>query len=146
MKISTKGRYGLRVMVELAKRYGQGPVLAETIAVSQDISGKYIHVLVGGLRTAGLIRTARGPSGGYELTRSPSSVTALDVVSALEGRTAPVNCVIDISCCRRARGCATRDLWREVAAAIDGVLSGATLEQLAAKQHAQQDEPSDFCI
>ena len=136
MKMSTKGRYGLRVMMELADHYGRGPVPVQTIARKQDISGKYIHILAIGLRSAGLLRTVRGPSGGYELTRSPSSITALEVVSALEGRTAPVECVASASACRRSGRCAVRDVWCDVASAIDRVLSGLTLEQLSARQRS----------
>ncbi len=144
--MSTKGRYGLRVMIELAARYGHGPVLVETIATNQGISGKYIHVLVSGLRAAGLIRTVRGPSGGYELAKKPSAVSALDVITALEGRSAPVNCVLEASCCSRASQCAARDLWCEIASAVDGALSGFTLDRLAARQCKKQGEPPDFCI
>jgi Rrf2 family protein len=99
--MSTKGRYGLRVMVELASRFGHGPVLVEDIAKNQEISGKYIHVLVAGLKSAGLVCAVRGPNGGYKLTRSPANITALDV-SALEGKSAPVQCVADASYCARA--------------------------------------------
>ena len=134
MKMSTKGRYGLRLMMELASRYGHGPVLAETIASTQGISGKYIHILAGGLRVAGLLRTVRGPNGGYVLTRKPSDITALDVISALEGRCVPADCVLMASCCTRATYCAARDVWCEVASAVDGVLSGVTLDHLVARQ------------
>jgi Rrf2 family transcriptional regulator, cysteine metabolism repressor len=146
MKMSTKGRYGLRVMIELAANHGHGPMLAETIAKNQAISSKYIHVLVGGLRAAGLVRTVRGPSGGYELAKRPSSVTALDVITAMEGRSAPVDCILDASSCARAPGCAARDVWCEVASAVDRVLSGLTLDRLAARQRSRQDDPPDFCI
>ena len=71
MRVSTKGRYGLRIMVELALRHGSGPVLVTTIAQNQDLPGKYIHVLVGGLKAAGLITAVRGPNGGLELARIP---------------------------------------------------------------------------
>ena len=138
MRMSTKGRYGLRVMMELADRYGQGPVSVDAIARSQEISGNYIHLLVMGLRSAGLVRTVRGPSGGYELTRRPSSITALDVVSALEGRISPVDCVADADFCRRGARCVARDVWCEVAAAVDRVLSGLTLEQLASRQQERR--------
>jgi len=146
MKISTKGRYGLRVMMELAERYGGGPVTVDSIARRQDISAKYIHVLVTGLRSAGLIRSVRGPSGGYELARSPASITALDVVAALEGRSAPVECVSDAACCPRVPHCAARDVWCQVASAVDGVLSALTLEQLAARQRAKAEGAADYCI
>jgi Rrf2 family protein len=141
MKMSTKGRYGLRVMMELAGHYGRGPMPVDAIAKNQDISGKYIHLLVVGLRSAGLVRAIRGPGGGYELTRNPSSITALDVISALEGRSAPVDCVADASACPRADRCAARDMWCDVASAVDGVMSGLTLTQLSARQHAKENEP-----
>jgi Rrf2 family cysteine metabolism transcriptional repressor len=137
--MSTKGRYGLRVMIELASQYGNGPVLTETIATNQGISGKYIHILAGGLRVAGLVRAVRGPSGGYELTKKPSSVTALDVITALEGQTAPVDCVSRASFCSRATRCAARDLWCEVASVVDRVLGGVTLDHLAAQQRTKHE-------
>jgi Rrf2 family cysteine metabolism transcriptional repressor len=146
MKMSTKGRYGLRVMMELAGHYGQGPMAVDTIAKNQGISGKYIHVLVMGLRSAGLVRTVRGPSGGYELMKTPSSTTALDVVSALEGSSAPVECVVDAASCPRAGRCAARDVWCDVASAVDGVLSGLTLEHLSASQRVRQEELPSYCI
>jgi Rrf2 family protein len=146
MKMSAKGRYGLRVMVELASRFGQGPVLVGDIAKTQAISSKYIHVLVGGLKSAGLVCAVRGPNGGYQLTRSPATITALDVVSALEGQSVPAPCVADSSYCSRADRCATRDVWCEVAAAVDGVLSNLTLEQLAMRQHAKQEAPLTYYI
>ncbi len=138
MKMSTKGRYGLRVMIELATHYGHGPMLVETISKNQGISGKYIHVLVGGLHEAGLIRTVRGPAGGYELTKKPSAITALDVIAALEGKTAPVDCVVDVAFCERATRCAAQDVWCEVAAAIDRALSSFTLDRLAKAQRKKQ--------
>jgi Rrf2 family protein len=138
MKMSTKGRYGLRVMMELAKSYGGGPVLVDEIAKSQGVSGKYIHVLVAGLRSAGLLRATRGRNGGYSLARKPSAITLLDIISAMEGRTAPVDCVADRKACPRSRRCAARDVWCDVAAAIDGVLSSLTLEQLLARQNSKK--------
>lgn len=146
MKMSTRGRYGLRVMMELAGSYGRGPVPAGVIAGNQGISGNYIHLIVTGLRSAGLVRTARGPGGGYELTRDPASITALEVISALEGRTAPVDCVADGASCPRSGRCAARDLWCEVAGAVDGVLSAVTLDRLAARQRAAGGEPPGYCI
>ena len=144
--MSTKGRYGLRVMMDLASHYGQGPIPVEVIARNQNISGKYIHVLVTALRSAGLVRTIRGPSGGYELARKPNAITALDVVSALEGKSAPVECVVDASSCPRAGRCAARDVWCAVDSAVDRVLSGLTLDQLSARQRAKQEEQLSYCI
>ena len=146
MKMSTRGRYGLRVMIELAANHGKGPVLVETIAKNQGISGKYIHALVPGLRAAGFVRTVRGPSGGYELARQPSKVSALEVVAALEGNLAPVDCVTDTGRCARVPRCAARDVWCEVAAAIDLVLSSYTLDRLAALERKKLGQSLDFSI
>jgi len=146
MRVSTKGRYGLRMMVELASLYGQGPVLVETIAKAQGISGKYLHVIVGGLKASGLVRAIRGPSGGYELTRPPSEISALDVVSALEGRTCPVDCVERTDACPRSAQCAARDLWCEVGGAIDGVLGRLSLEELARRQKAKENAAAMYHI
>jgi Rrf2 family cysteine metabolism transcriptional repressor len=144
--MSTKGRYGLRVMMELAGNFGNGPMLVDVIAKNQGISSKYIHLLATSLRSAGLVRTVRGPSGGYELAKNPSSITALDVVSVLEGRSAPVECVVDASSCQRADHCAARDVWCDVASAVDGVLSGLTLAELSARQRSKQEETLSYCI
>lgn len=133
-------------MMELSRHYGHGPVAVDVIARNQEISGKYIHVIATGLRAAGLVRAIRGPNGGYELTREPSAITALDVVSALEGKSAPVDCVADATSCPRSGQCAARDVWCEVASAVDGVLSGLTLEQLAARQRAKREEPATYYI
>lgn len=146
MKMSTKGRYGLRVMMELASHFGRGPLLVADIAKNQSISGKYIHVLVANLKSAGLVRAVRGPSGGYELARNPSRITALEVIFALEGTSAPVACVVDASSCSRADLCAARDVWCEVASAVDGVLAGLTLERLASNQRTKQTESQTYNI
>ena len=142
MKVSTKGRYGLRVMMELAGHYGRGPMPAEAIAKNQAISSKYIHVLVMRLRTAGLIRSVRGPGGGYELAKEPSSITALDVVSALEGAIVPVECAKNPSSCPRGDCCAVREVWSEMASAVDGVLSRLTLEELWLRQQSMSETPT----
>jgi Rrf2 family protein len=141
MKLSTKGRYGLRVMMELAHHFGQGPLPVESIARNQDISGKYIHLLAMSLRSAGLVRAVRGPSGGYELTKSPSTITTLEIVAALEGKSDFVACVHDASFCSRAENCAARDLWCDVAASVDQVLAGTTLAELLTKQRAKREAP-----
>lgn len=131
MRVSTKGRYGLRVMIELARHFDSGPVPVEIIAANQEISSKYIHVLVKGLRLAGLLRASRGRGGGYELARKPSSITALDIITALEGVCTPVHCVCRSDSCPRNASCRARGLWQDLARSIDDVLSRYTLEQLA---------------
>jgi Rrf2 family protein len=146
MKVSTKGRYGLRVMLELALQHGQGPVLVEMISRNQEISGKYIHNLVAGLKSAGLVRAVRGPSGGYVLARAPQDITALQVFEALEGKVAPVVCVTDRGSCAKVDRCASRDLWCDLAEAMDKVLDGVTLADLAARQRTKQEGPASYQI
>jgi len=135
MKMSTKGRYGLRVMVELAAQHGRGVVQVDSIAKNQQISANYIHVIVGALKSAGLVRAVRGPSGGVELARPPDRITAREVIDAVEGD-APVECVTCATACQRSGNCVTRELWSEVHQAVQKVLGGHTLEQLAARQRA----------
>lgn len=146
MRMSTKGRYGLRVMIELAANHGRGPLSVDVIAENQGLSRKYIHFLMTGLKAAGLIRPVRGPNGGFELTRDPASISALDVVSILEGWKAPVDCVVDTTVCPRSSRCAAREVWRDVGAAVDGVLSGRSLSDLSSKQRALGEGPPDYCI
>lgn len=131
MHMSTKGRYGLRLMVSLASRYGDGPVSVEQISEEQQISSNYIHVLMGALKNAGLVRSLRGAHGGYEMTRPPEEITALEVIQALEGDTSPVNCVADKNQCQRSSICPTRNLWCEIASKVETVLGGYSLKTLA---------------
>jgi len=142
MKMSTRGRYGLRVMLELALREGEGPVPVEEIAVRQGISAHYIHLLVPVLRRAGLVRTVRGPKGGCLLSRHPSQISLLEVVEAVEGKTVPVECVADEGFCGQAGGCAAREVWSEVASAVEGVLGGGTLEDLSRQQFEYRQYPA----
>lgn len=146
VKFSTKGRYGLRIMTELASGYGKGPVLAETIGRKQDISTKYIHNIVSVLKAAGLVRIHRGPNGGYELTRPPAKTTALDVVTVLEGPISAVECVYNESRCTRSKGCPARGIWSEVSAAVTGVLASHSLAELAEREKAGAAEGSTFEI
>ncbi len=133
MKLSTRARYGLRAMLELAESYGDGPVLARTIAAKQEISDKYLHSLLTMLTHAGLVRSVRGAGGGYTLTRHPSKITVCEVVKILEGSLSLVECVKDEGVCERASDCPARDIWGDVSRAIDRALSNLTLENVVAR-------------
>ncbi len=146
MRLTTKGRYGLRLMLELALRDGPGPVLVELLERRSGISGKYIHQLMLALKNAGLVRTVRGPRGGYELAKPAETITAYEVVSVLEGPPVPVECVTEPAACERAGACVTRDLWREVAAAVETVLRTATLAELARRARDRETDPLTFSI
>jgi Rrf2 family protein len=146
MRVSTRGRYGLRVMIELASRFGKGPVQMATVARSLGISRKYLHSLLTSLRAAGLVQSTRGASGGYELARPPSEITASELVHVLEGTLAPVECVQDGKFCKRSATCIARDVWRDMGEAMEKVLVGLNLQQLADRQERSQTGPMVFDI
>jgi Rrf2 family protein len=133
MKLSTRTRYGLRAMVELARRSGEGPVSMEAIARSQALSRKYLHALLSTLRRAGLVKSLRGASGGFVTSRPPAELTLGEVVRALEGPLDLVRCVTDGRACSRSARCVTRGLWSELSRAMEDRLDGITLEDLAAE-------------
>lgn len=124
MKISTKGRYGLTIMIELAKNFGDGPVSLKTIAQNNNLSEHYLEQLVSPLRNAGLVRSIRGAYGGYVLTRKPSQISAGDVIRVLEG---PITLVEGIEDEEPAK----RELWVRIGNAIKDVLDHTTVEDLA---------------
>jgi len=134
MKISTKGRYGTRVMLELANNWGKGPIQLKGVAKNQQLSLNYIEHLVAPLVSAGLVKTARGSSGGIWLAKPPNEIKVSEIICLFEGSSAPVECVNDPGVCRRSDFCATRDIWADVKKAVDGVLGSVTLEDLVKKQ------------
>lgn len=134
MKMSTKGRYGLRVMIELALNLGQGPILTETIAKNQQISEKYIHLLVRQLKDSGLIKAARGRNGGYFIAREPDEITVLEVVNAMEGKITVVECTSNSAYCDRDDCCIARDLWTTLSEVIEEALEKVTIGELARQQ------------
>lgn len=141
MQVSAKGRSGLRVMMELARHWGQGPVMVDVIAERQKLSAKYIHVLIGGLKTAGLVRAVRGPSGGYALTKDPARITLLDIVLALEGELfAPTADATHI----HGLPSAAEEVWAQLGQVVSEVLVRRTLKELADRQLALGS--ATYCI
>ena len=118
MKISTKGCYGLRALVDLAQHHGEGPVLMRAIAERQGLSRKYLHALLTSLRAAGMVRSIRGSGGGYVLARPPSELPVLDILQALEGNLDVAQCVRHPGVCERSSGCACHDVWTELSRAL----------------------------
>jgi Rrf2 family protein len=131
MKLSTRVRYGVRLMVALAERSSQGPVFLKDIASEQGISEKYLSLIVIPLRSAGLVFSARGANGGYTLARDPKTISLKEVVDVLEGETCLVDCIRDPSTCKRTSLCASRDVWRRIGDKIAEALSEVTLAQMA---------------
>lgn len=133
MKLSTKARYGLRAVVDLAANHRNNPVPMTRIAGRQGISRKYLHAILSLLKSAGLVRSVRGAQGGYALARDPSEIHVLDVLEALEGSLSVADCVEDRSVCERAADCVTREVWRDLSRAIEDVLSRTTLADLLSR-------------
>lgn len=134
MKISTRGRYGVRAMYDLATQYGEGPVPLKGIAERQGISEHYLEQLIAPLRKAGLVKSLRGVSGGYELARAPDRITVGDIIRVLEGPIAPVDCVNEdesqSATCEHPDGCITRRIWAKVRDSISEVLDSISLADL----------------
>lgn len=132
IKLSTRGRYGLRAMIELASAAGNDtPLMMSEISSSQGVSRKYLHALLAELREASLVVSRRGVRGGYLLARPAEEIRISEIIFALEGDLCLVACVEDAEICKRSTDCAARGLWVRVSAAVDGVLDGTTLADLA---------------
>ena len=138
MKLSTRGRYGTRVLLDLALQQGEGPVLLKDIAQRQQISLSYLEHLITPLTAAGMVRSMRGARGGVWLTKPPREIKLSEVLRLLEGSTAPVECVNNPKVCPRSDLCVTRDVWGELEKAIDGVLESITLQDLVERQRRKE--------
>jgi Rrf2 family protein len=134
MKISTKGRYALRLMLDLAIYGGGEPVSLKDVAGRQKISDKYLEQIVTPLSRAGLVRSVRGAGGGYLLTRVPGEYTVGDILRPLEGDLAPVECATDAQFCHRCGECVTVALWQEIHKAVSQVVDNTTLADPVERQ------------
>lgn len=130
MRLSTRGRYGARFMLDLAIHGGQGPVLLKDLAERQGLSVKYLEQLVGPLRKAGLVKSKRGVRGGFQLAKAPEEIRMLEVVEAVEGALTLVECVAHPKGCPRSPKCATKEVWSKAANAIREVLAGISLADM----------------
>jgi len=130
MKLSTRGRYGARALMELAKHYGEGPVALKEMAAQQDIPLKYLEQIAIILKGVKLIRSVRGPFGGYALSRPPDQMDLLEIVEALEGPLTFVHCVKDPSSCQKVESCAFNELWRTVSMEASKILRSVTLADM----------------
>lgn len=130
--MSTRGRYGLKAMVDLAMVYGQARLSTSALAELQGISDTYLEQLVSALKKAGLIKSTRGAQGGYELSRAPEEIAVSEVLNALEGETTVVDCVSSAKVdCANACSCSARPLWLKLQARINEVLNATTLKDMA---------------
>jgi Rrf2 family protein len=141
MKISTRSRYGLRMMLELALNYGNRLTFLGEIAKREGISEKYLGQLVILLKSAGLINAKRGARGGYTLARKPSEITLEETIRVLEGDLNLVDCVKDSSFCKRSSICATRVIWSELVDKISSYLDSLTLQDLVRIYQLKKESP-----
>lgn len=129
MKLSTKGRYGVKAMVELAINYGDEPISIKTISERQNISEYYLEQLFSPLRKAKLIKSIRGAQGGYVLNMEPKDISVADIISVLEGPIEIAGC-IEGDTCDNEDSCATRLLWEKIKTSIDDVMESVTLQDI----------------
>ena len=145
MKISTKGRYALRMMLDLATHQGDGYVALKDIAQRQEISKKYLEQIVPMLGKSNILRTTRGYQGGYRLARRPEDYTARDILRLTEGSLAPVTCLdCEVNTCPRSANCPTLPLWQGLDRVIEDYLAGVTLQDLIDRQREHSGD--DYVI
>lgn len=130
MKLSTRARYGVRMMLDLARQYGQRPVYLREAAEREEISEKYLSQIIIPLRGQGLVLSVRGAYGGYSLARPPSEITLREIVEPLEGGNCLVDCVEHPAACPRVSICVARDIWALLGEKISETLDSVTLEEL----------------
>jgi len=130
MKLSTRARYGVRLMLALAENYTKEPVYLKDIARQEDISEKYLSLIIIPLRNIGLVTSIRGAYGGYNLAKDPKEINLKEIVDVLEGDCSLVDCVKDPSSCPRASACVSHDVWAIIGEKISETLSSITLDKM----------------
>jgi Rrf2 family protein len=141
MKLSTKGRYGTRLMLELALHESSELVTLHQISKQQKISKKYLWSLINPLHRAGLVRAIRGAQGGYALAKPPAEITLRDIIVEVEGPLSIVDCVQMPSICDREPLCIARDVWMELSGKIEETLASVTLKDLVDRYQKKQQCP-----
>ncbi len=133
MKLSTKVRYGVRALIDIAIHSNGKPVLVESVANRQEISKKYLENLLSSLKVAGIVRSVRGAKGGYLLARKPDDITLEDIVKVFEGELTLVDCLNAPEICNFTKKCPTREVWDELGKLIAKTLRGKSLADLVAR-------------
>ncbi len=142
MRLSTKGRYGTRALLEIALHEGNSPIQLKDVAEKQEISLPYLEQLMRPLVGGGYVRSTTGPRGGVSLAKDPSDIRMIDVIQLLEGSISLVSCVDDPDVCDRSSSCVTRDLWGELKDAMSDVLGSRTLQDLINRKK-EKDESKE---
>ncbi|OGV74119.1 MAG: hypothetical protein A3K19_23730 [Lentisphaerae bacterium RIFOXYB12_FULL_65_16] len=142
MKVSTKGRYGLRFMLDVAMYSQDGNVTLKEVAQRQGISEKYLWQLAGPLKTAGLIQATLGAQGGYVLAKPAAQISVLQIFEALEGECSLVSCVTAPSTCPSRTACAAHSVWSDLSRTLGAAMAALSLADVAEKQRAINDDSS----
>lgn len=131
MMVSTKGRYALRVILDLAQHHDEGYISLKSIAQRQEISLKYLEMVVATMNKAGLVDSQRGKDGGYKLNKAAAEYTVGEILRAAEGELAPVNCLeCGEETCKRAKTCLTLPMWEQLEGIINGYLDSISIADL----------------
>ena len=138
MKLSTRGRYGTRALLDLALHQGEKQVILKDIAEREQISVRYLEHLITPLIAGGIVRTTRGARGGVSLAKPPEEIRLSEIMQLLEGPIALVECVNSPGICSRSKLCVTRDIWGELKQAIDGILESTTLQDLVERHRRKR--------
>ena len=138
MKLSAKGRYSTRAMLDLALHFDEGPILIKDISQRQQISERYLEQLFIPLRIAGLVRGIRGARGGFTLAKPPAEISLSEIIKVTEGLTAPAECIDEPRLCSQGGVCVTRNVWAEMKRAINKVLESTTLQDLVEQQRERK--------
>jgi Rrf2 family protein len=146
MRISTRSRYGIRLMINLAANYNKRNTFLKDIAREEEISEKYLSQIVIPLRRAGLISASRGVHGGYTLARSAQEITSKEIVEVLEGDLALIECERDQESCNRFLGCASKGLWAGLSRKITEYLSSVTLDDLLKIKQEKVSKTIEYSI
>jgi len=137
MRVSTRGDYGLRALIELAGNYGQGPLQSSEIALRRHIPEQYLDQILTSLRKAGIIRSVRGPAGGHELIRDPEVLKVREIVEVLEGSLSPVSWLDDpVETTDHPHHCPQREIWTRIREATCGILDSYSLADLCEREPA----------
>lgn len=145
MILSTKGRYGLRAMFELARAYGGGPLSLRQIAARQALSEKYLEQIFPLLKSAGLVASTRGAGGGYALAGEPRSISVGSVLTALEGELSPSDCVCGGVDCENAPACTAHAIWQRIYDGINAVVEGISLQDMLDDDKRLQNKKTTGC-
>ena len=143
MKLSTRGRYAPRAMLDLALNYGKEPVSLKNIARRQEISERYLEHIMTVLLSAGLVQSTRGSHGGFSLAKLPKEIKLSQIIQAVEGSISPVECVDDPKICNRVDACVTHEIWIKLKKAILEVFDSVTLEDMVKMQKKKLSKQKD---